>query len=200
VVIEGQWFDSKGQPKSGWDSSVFGKIDGSFWHGQTRPDSQGKFSLKVPHGLEDAQLDVMTNEHASSRHRIGTDGPLTEGRTVKLGTLDHDVKGIEIVRYVAPIIVVNATTKEGQQVKGFKATVEYTEPGPNQDKRVHVMGGQKTVAIQDEQNDGRYRTSQLLPDREVNVTVNADGFATASRKVTLPEGKTEEVTLVLEPK
>jgi len=67
VVIEGQWFDSKGQPKSGWDSSVFGRIDGSFWHGQTRPDSQGKFSLKVPHGLEDARLDIMTNEHASSR-------------------------------------------------------------------------------------------------------------------------------------
>jgi len=103
---------------------------------------------------------------------------------------------------VAPIIVVNATTKDGQQVKGFKAIVEYTEPCPDQERKVHVMGGGggKSEAIQDEQNDGRYRTSQLLPDREVNVTVNADGFATASRKLQLPEGKTEEVTFVLEPK
>jgi hypothetical protein len=61
-------------------------------------------------------------------------------------------------------------------------------------------GGGKREAIQDEQNDGRYRTSQLLPDREVTVTVTADGFAPASRKFTLPEGKTEEVTFVLEPK
>ena len=62
---------------------------------------------------------------------------------------------------------------------------------------MHVVGGEKTTAIQDEQYDGRYRTSQLLPDREVNVTVSADGFASASRKLSLPEGKTEEVTFVL---
>ena len=123
------------------------------------------------------QLDISTNEHASERHRVGKDGPLVEGRPVRLGTLDHDVKGIEIVRYVAPIIVINATTKDGRQVRGFKATVEYTEPGPDADKRVHVVGGGRTEAIQDEQYDGRYRTSQLLPDREVTVTVAADGFA-----------------------
>jgi protocatechuate 3,4-dioxygenase beta subunit len=200
VVIEGQWLDSKGQPKSGWGSSVFGRFDGSFWHAMTRPDAQGRFLLMVPHGLEEVEFDISTNEHASARHRIGKDAPLTEGRRVKLGTLDHDVKGIEIVRYVAPIIVVNATTKDGQQVKGFKATVEYAESGPNSDKRVHVVGGGRKEAIQDEQYDGRYRTSQLLPDHEVDVTVSADGFATASRKLTLPEGKTEEVTFVLEPK
>jgi beta-lactamase regulating signal transducer with metallopeptidase domain/protocatechuate 3,4-dioxygenase beta subunit len=201
VVIEGNWLDSKGQPKGGWGSSVFGKFDGSFWHEMTRPDNQGKFTLKVPHGLEDVQLDISTNEHASSRHRIGKDGPLVAGRTVKLGTLDHDVKGIEIVRYVAPIIILNATTQSGQQIKGFKATVEYSETtGPDFDKRVHVVGGEKTTAIQDEQYDGRFRTSQLLPDSEVNVTVSADGFATASRKLSLPEGKIEEVTFVLEPK
>ncbi len=200
VVIEGQWLDSKGQPKSGWGSSVFGRIDGSFWHAQTRPDPQGKFSLKAPHGLENVELDIMTNEHASAQHRIGKDGPLTDGRRVKLGTLDHDVKGIEIVRYVAPIIVVNATTKAGQQVNGFKATVVYTGPGADSEKNVHVVGGGKKEAIQDEQYDGRYRTSQLLPNREVNVTVSADGFATKSQKYSLPEGKTEEVTFVLEPK
>jgi hypothetical protein len=200
VAVEGQWLDSKGQPKSGWSSSVFGRIDGSFWYAQTRPDAQGKFSLKVPHGLGEVELDISTNEHASAQHRIGKDGPLTDGRGVKLGTLDHDVKGIEIVRYVAPIIVVNATTQGGQQVKGFKAAVEYTQPGPDSNKKVHVVGGGRTEAIQDEQYDGRYRTSQLLPDREVEVTVSADGFKTASRKLSLPEGKTEEVTFVLEPK
>jgi hypothetical protein len=180
---------------------VFGRIDGAFWHAMTRPDAQGKFSLNLPHGLEQVELDISTNEHASARHRIGKETPLVEGRRVTLGTLDHDVKGIEIVRYVAPIIVVNATTKDGQQVKGFKATVEYTEPGSKSDKQVHVVGGPgNTASIQDEQYDGRYRTSQLLPDREVNVTVSADGFEPVSRKLTLPEGKTEELNFVLEPK
>ena len=41
---------------------------------------------------------------------------------------------------------------------------------------------------------------QMLPDKEVTVSVSADGFEGASRKLSLPEGKTEEVTFVLEPK
>ncbi len=202
AVIEGRWVDSKGQPKGGWSSFVFGRMDGSSWSTQAHPDPQGRFSAKVPHGLEQAQLDISTNEHATTRHRIGKNGPLVEGRTARLGTLDHDVKEIEIVRYVAPIIVINATTKDGQQIPGFNAAVEYTTPaGDERGKNVHVVGGgKKPDVIQDEQYDGRYRTSQMLPDKEVTVSVSADGFEGASRKLSLPEGKTEEVTFVLEPK
>jgi hypothetical protein len=124
-----------------------------------------------------------------------------EGRTVKLGTLDHDVKDFEIIRYVSPIIVIDARTKDGKQVKDFKAEVEYTGSGPDNRKNVHVVGGgKKQDAIQDEQYDGRYRTSQMLPDKEVKVTVSADGYAEASRTMKLPEGSTEDATFVLEPK
>ena len=165
----------------------------------TRPDAQGRFSLKVPHGLEDVELDISTNEHASTRHRIGKGGSLVEGRRVKMGTLDHDVKGIEIVRYEAPIILIGATTKDGQPVKGFRPSVDYAGPEPRRGgKFVLKGGGRSDVSLQDH-GDGRYRTSQLVPDREVTVTVKADGFATASRNLKLPEGKTEEVTFVLEP-
>src|SRR5262249_43207023 len=142
VVIEGHWVDSKGQPKGGWSSSVCGQMDGTFWHAMATPAARGRFSLKVPHGLEQAQLDISTNEHATTRHRIGKDEPLVEGRTVKLGTLDHDARDIEIVRYVSPIIVINATTKDGKQVPGFKAEVEFTTPaGDERGKQVRVVGG-----------------------------------------------------------
>jgi beta-lactamase regulating signal transducer with metallopeptidase domain len=201
VVIEGHWVDSKGQPKGGWSSFVFGRMDGSFWNAQAHPDTEGRFLLKVPHGLEDGQLNISTNEHATTRYRIGKDATLVESRQVQLGTLDHDVKDIEIVRYVSPIIVINATTKDGKQIKGFQSDVQYTHPGPNNRKDVRLVGGgKKKDVIQDEQYDGRYRTSSMLPDKEVTVSVSADGFEGASRKLSLPEGKTEEVTFVLEPK
>ena len=54
VVIEGRWVNSKGQPGGGWSPLVGGKIDGSSWIAQAHVDAQGRFSAKVPHGLEEA--------------------------------------------------------------------------------------------------------------------------------------------------
>ena len=160
-MIEGHWLDSKGQPKAGWTSLVGGRMDGSSWMGQAHADREGRFSVKVPHGLEQAHFSITTNEHAVTRHRIGKSGPLVEASTARLGTLDHDVKDIEIVRYVSPIIVINATTKDGRQVKDFKADVQYTYDRPGISKNVHLMGGgKKKDSIQDEQYDGRYRTTE----------------------------------------
>ncbi len=201
VVIEGRWVDSKGRPGWGWSPLVGGKMDGSSWIAEAHVGPLGRFSLKVPHGLEKATLSIMAGEHASTRYRIGNAGPLVESPWVDLGTLDHDVKGFEIVRYVAPIIVINATTRDGQQIKDFHADVQYTHPGPHNRKDIGLRGGgKKQEAIEDEQYDGRYRTSRMLPDKEVKVTVSAEGYTEASRTLTLPEGKTEEVTFVLEPK
>jgi hypothetical protein len=200
AVIEGRWIDSKGQPKGG-TNLIGGKLAGSSWITDAYCDLQGRFSAKVPHGLQEASLTAMTNEHTAIRHRIGKDGPLVESTVVMLGTLDHHVKDIEIVRYVAPIIVINATAKDGRQIEDFKAAVEYTGAGPVNYKGVSLVGGgKKKDAIQDEQYDGRYRTRCMLPDKEVKVIVSADGYTEASRTLTLPEGKTEEVTFVLEPK
>src|SRR5262249_29396602 len=97
VVIEGRWFDSKGQPGRGFSPLIGGKMDGSSWIAEAHVDPQGRFSVKVPHGLEDATLTIWTNNHASMRYRIGKDGPLVEGGWPRLGTLDHDLKDIEVV-------------------------------------------------------------------------------------------------------
>jgi len=120
---------------------------------------------------------------------------------MQLGTLDRDVKDIEIVRYASPVVVIDAVDEGGRRVAGFQATAAYVGEGPEEVRRVHLSGGRpKGEAIQDEQNDGRYRTSQLLPDREVEITVAAEGFEPATRTLKLPEGAKEEVSLVLKPK
>src|SRR5262249_32742939 len=126
VVIEGGWIDSKGNPRGGWDLVISGQIDGQLWHTQGHPSADGKFSVKVPHGLERAQLDIMTNEHASARYRIGRGGKLGAGRHVMLETLDHDLKDLEIIRYDAPIVMVIATTKDGRALKDLVLSGEYT--------------------------------------------------------------------------
>jgi len=56
--------------------------------GGSRQKAQG---LLAPHGLEEAHINLMTNEHTVLKFRTSKDGPLQHSRTIRLGTLDHDV-------------------------------------------------------------------------------------------------------------
>ncbi|MDG3005290.1 M56 family metallopeptidase [Paludisphaera mucosa] len=201
VVVEGRWLDSQGRPRSGWSSTLFGQIGGESWFARTNPDSQGIFSLMVPRGLRLAKVDTLAGEYTSMRRRIGKEAPLAVGEIADLGTLDHDVKDFDIVRYDAPVILINATTREGRQIEGFQADVQYHALDLEGDPAVRVLGGRRQAdSLRREINDGRYRTLQMLPDREVLVSVRADGYVSASRTMKLAEGQTEEATFVLEPR
>jgi len=201
VVIEAQWVDGKGQPTTGFAGHIFGRIDGGYWFGEAKVDPSGKAVAQVPHGLEDVQLSLMTNEHHAIRWRKAKGEPLSRGYMMRLGTLDHDVRGIEIVHYDAPIVIVKAETKDTKPVPGLKVSAHYTqqEAEPVGGKRILAGGVESDVGFE-KQDDGRFRSSQLQPDLEFNVTAQADGFKSASRKLALTEGKTEEITLVLSPK
>ncbi len=71
----------------------------------------------------------MTNEHHAIRWRKAKGEPLSRGRTIMLDTLDHDVKGIEIVHYTAPIVIVKGATKDDKPVTGLKVSANYTAAG-----------------------------------------------------------------------
>src|SRR5262249_11830614 len=97
VTIAAQTVDSKGQPASGHEFFIFGRMDGQFWNGRAQREGLGKFVVNIPHGLESVQLDLMTNEHGVLRWRRGKDGPLNNQRRVDLGTVTDDVKDIQII-------------------------------------------------------------------------------------------------------
>jgi hypothetical protein len=200
VVVEAQIYDSKRNKRGGHDVWFVGELDGAFWSANPHPTADGTFVMRAPHGLEDARIDLSTNEHSCLQFRIAKDAPLTHSRTIRLGTLDHDITGIEIIRYEAPIIVLKAATKDGRPVKDVQVSVDYTAPETNPDGKYILKGGMHSDVSLEAMGEGRFRTEQLAPDREVTVTVQAEGFKPASQKRTLPEGKTEELTLVLEPK
>src|SRR5262249_44786980 len=98
VTIEAQYVDSKGQPRTGHECFIHGRMDKAFWNAMGRPDANGKIVVQVPHGLENTRLDLVTNEHGVLRWRRTKDSPLSNKRQVDLGTVNEDVKGIEIVR------------------------------------------------------------------------------------------------------
>jgi hypothetical protein len=201
VVIEAQWVDGQGKPTTGFSNYIFGRIDSGFWFGEAKVDQDGKSVALVPHGLENVQLNTMTNEHHAIRWRKAKGEPLSRSRTIMLGTLDHDVKGIEIVHYNAPIVIVKAEAKDSKPVPGLKVSAHYTQQEKEQvGGKLILAGGVESDVNFEKQEDGRFRSEQLQPDLEFSVTAEADGFKPASRKLTLTEGITEEITLVLEPK
>lgn len=120
VVIEAQWVDGQGKPTTGFANHIFGQIDGGYWFGEAKVGPDGKSVALVPHGLENVQINTMTNEHHAIRWRKAKGEPLSRSRIIMLGTLDHDVKGIEIVHYNAPIVIVKGETKAGKPVPGLK--------------------------------------------------------------------------------
>jgi beta-lactamase regulating signal transducer with metallopeptidase domain/uncharacterized GH25 family protein len=197
VVIEAQYYDSKGQTRRGHEPFLFGQIDGHSWFMDAKADANGKVTLLAPHGLENARLQMMTNEHGALRWRKAKGEALSRAREIELGTLDKDVKGIEIIRYEAPILLVKVTAKDGAKLKGAHVTAVYPEEAGSKERRSSVKGRETDVFFE-EQEDGRFRSSQLLPDDEVTVTASAEGYTEGTAKVKLAEGATKDVEIVLE--
>jgi beta-lactamase regulating signal transducer with metallopeptidase domain len=199
VIVEAQYLDSKGKPTRGHECFIFGQIDGGSWFGQGRPDADGKIVARVPHGMS-ARMDLVTNEHGVLRWRKAPDAPLNNSRQVDLGTLNEDVKGIEIIRYVAPIVLVKVSAKDGGPLKDVVVSAEYPQGKGQFTGRLILKKGVRSDVSFEEQEDGRFRSSQLLPDEEVTLTAQAEGYQPRSEKIQLPEGATKELTLELDKK
>ena len=194
VVFNAQYFDSAGKTTRGHSFFLFGRLDGESWFGQGRPDDEGTVALKVPHGLQNVRVQLSTNEHGTLRYRRGKDQKL-ENREVDIefGTLNDDVNGFEIIRYRAPLVLVAAVDEAQNPIKDFRVTATY----PWGQQRYVQKGELRSDINFEHQNDGRYRTKQMLPDEEVTFTVTAPGYATATEKVTLPEGESKELVVTL---
>lgn len=196
VLFEAQFHNSKGDKCNGHDVNLFGQLNGEYWFGRAE-STNGHVSLRVPHGLTNTQVDLITNEHSALRWRRGQDGELKpENDRVMLGTMNDDVLDFEIVRYVAPIVLVQAVDEQGEKIEKYRVTAAY----PWGQQRYILEGEERSDLSFEHQNDGRYRTSQMLPDEEVTFTAKADGFEPASEKVSVPEGEKRELVLTLKKK
>jgi hypothetical protein len=201
VVVEARIHDSKGNGARGSEIDVGGKIDGDFWSASARHNADGLYTLFAPHGLEGAQMTLMTNEHIVLRHRLAKDAPLSNAHFLRLGTLDHDIKGIEIVRYVAPIVIVKVSTADGSRPADVGVWANYMPKRKEQGGRRVLKGGVTSDCGFEQQEDGRFRSEGLYPDQEVIVTARAKGYSeTTSPAFALAEGATREVELVLKKK
>jgi len=199
VVIEAQCYDSKGMPSSGQGFSIKAWKSDNEWNGLGNPDASGKIVVLSPRGF-DARLGLYTNEHSVLRHRLSKDIPLRDESIVELETLDQNIIGFEITRYVAPVVIVNVTTEDGQEPKNIRA--EAILPMGEREFRGKVIppGMIGVHRILSRQQDGWFRSSQIFADEDNTINVLAAGFEPKSEKVKLPEGATKELTFTSKTK
>jgi len=187
VKIVAQYYSSDGKKTSGHEVMFYGRHTGEddFWETNTRAQ-EGRVEFLAPRGLHDATLMLITNEHSSLRFRKSAESPLQAGRKLKLATLDSDVTGIQIIRYVAPILLVKPIDRSGNPLDAANVAGQYNDSSIREPVRF------------EKQKDGRQRSSQLLPDEKCTITVTAPGYRPESRTISMAEGSTSELTLKLE--
>ena len=129
------------------------------------------------------------------RHRKGPGRPIeNHNYNVPLGTLNDDVEGFEIIHYKAPLVVVQAVDEAGQPIKNFQLVGHYAWMRNLTNYVAETTGSHVST---EQQEDGRQRTEQLLPDEEVTFTVTASGHESATETLKLTEGETKELVLTL---
>jgi hypothetical protein len=204
VVMEAQRLNSRGEKREGSTINLIGALGDDTWMTSADSSPTGAYRVLVPKGLTSASVSLIYDPDSAFQYRLTKDSPLQYGRDFRMGTIDQDLKGVEIIHYAAPTIVITVTTKEGLPIEDLLPSVDYTDPkyDGRGDKLYHSgkSGQSETDVPFDDIGGGKIRTIQLVPDREVNVTVRAEGFKPESRKITLAEAKTEEMKFVLEPK
>lgn len=139
-------------------------------------------------------MQLMTNEHGSLRYRREPGGELQDDiHMVQLGTLNDDLEGFEIIRYKAPVILVSAVDGSQQPIEKLNVVAKYTKPRPPQ----YIAFTNGSDIGFEQQPGGVYRSSQLLPDEELTLTISADGYEPAIEKLNLTEGATRELKVTL---
>lgn len=90
-------------------------------------------------------------------------------------------------------MLVSAVDEHGQPVGKLQVKAHYTKPRPAQ----YISFANGSDIGFEWQKGSVYRSSQVLPDEEVTLTVAADGYEPASEKVKLAEGTTRELRMTL---
>ena len=198
VVLAIQQLDGQGRPHKTHDVHVSGRFGNTGWWGQESPDQDGRIVVKVPQGLADARISLMVNEHQSTRYRWSHETPWRNEHEMTAAILDHDALEISVTYYTAPILLIRAVAEDGSAIPAFKCRIDYANDRKPFTQPPHWINGDAGDVSFEKQQDGRWRSTCLLPNEDLSLTVEAEGFQAWSQTINLPEGASQEIEAKLQ--
>jgi hypothetical protein len=195
VTVRVQNVDGAGKPIPGREVVLIGAVKSKMdYQIKGVPDEQGAIVMLVPKGVRDVTLIISGDQSHAMRFRQGKDGALSDNTQPRLGTLDEDVNDLFVVYYQAPVVVVRVLGPNGTAVKDCTVSARYLPPA--------VPGARMPIRnppFFEQQADGRWRSSGILPDEEFALGVQAKGLPLNSQTLKLAEGELREVEVRLGP-
>ncbi|HTL55275.1 MAG TPA: sigma factor-like helix-turn-helix DNA-binding protein, partial [Candidatus Limnocylindrales bacterium] len=193
LLIDIQQLDRAGNPHKAHEINVSGVAGDTAWWGEGRPDENGRVLVKAPRGLTKVRFDLLVNEHQSTRYRWSDDSVWSNDHQPTLPVLDHDINGMSVIYYTAPIVLVRAVAEDGTLIPDFKCQMTYAKDRKPHQEAPHWINGVVGEVNFEKQADGRWRSESLLPDENLQLIVEAAGFQSWSQSLNLSEGVTREV-------
>ncbi len=196
VYIKGQCYNPEGEITRCHFPTVMGELDKQFmWIRSKKGKQVGEFELLVPHGMQKARLRFSTNEHTGLMIQMPGKEPSPQ-RTFQYESLDDDLLGIKVVRYVAPIVQVKVIDEDGELVTDCRVSAQYAG---NAEGKGNMMMEQQLAGYFEKQTNGLHRSGSLVPGVEFEVFARKSGFTSERKRMTMKEGTNETIRIKLSP-
>jgi hypothetical protein len=130
----------------------------------------------------------------------GAKGVVRLSRMDKSTHKDHDIKGIEVLHYEAPIVAAQVVSEDGPELKNAQVSAEYFATKAEMRGKFILERGVRSDVAFEAQTEGWFRSSMLFPDEEFQLTAAAEGFEPSSEILSLHEGVIKELTFTLKRK
>ena len=191
VTITTRHFKPDGEISSGHSPYVMGQFDGQHvWLRKGKRTGKGVYELMAPHGLENADLRFMTNEHSALTIQFEGEQP-SPRKSYRFERLEEDLDNIRVVRHPAAILKLDIVDESGTQIEdgGIFAHYEFEDEANEQAMMAAQIGWNR--------EEGMFRLSSIVPGSPVSIRFSATGFQTHRRTFTAKEDERRTITIQL---
>lgn len=191
VLISLQHFTPDGEISSGHSPYIMGKFDGQFLGIRSgRRTGKGAFELMVPHGVEQADLNFITNEHSAIMIQFEGGEP-TPQKSFRYKKLEESIENIKVVRHQAGILKLDIFDEFDKRIEAVGIFAHYDiAENPNNEMMMAAQIGWN-------REKGMFRLSSIAPGAPVSIRISASGFQTKTEKFTLEKAERRTVKIVL---
>jgi hypothetical protein len=97
------------------------------------------------------------------------------------------------------MVLLKAVDDQGHQLRDFVPNSKYKSRPSEENRGKFISGAQGDIGFEG-QPDGRWRSSQMLPDEETTISLVKEGYSCEPQTVSLKEAETKELVFVLKKK